>query len=184
MENPPANPPSLFDRLSVFFATGLYISVLPAKIVERFKHQPHGQALMQRKWTGAGFFGSLEGAITYLLLPVSLANAWWMIGLGIVFAVYVGGRAERVLNSHDDARIVIDEWIGTWIALWGLGQNRFGALVLAVILFRVFDVFKGPIGRRLQNLSGGWGVAMDDIYAGLAANLCWRLGVLFLPGVL
>ena len=29
---------------------------------------------------------------------------------------------------------------------------------------------KGPLGRGLQRIPGGWGITADDVYAGLAAN--------------
>lgn len=168
---------SFSDRLAIFIATGFYISLVPAWLLHKFKHTKNSQDLSEKKLTGAGLLGSLQGAATYYFLPAHLADAWWMIVLGIIFAVLVSAKAERALKSHDDARIVIDEWIGAWIALWGVGQYVGFTFVLAVLAFRFFDVFKGFIGRRLQNLPGGWGVSMDDVYAGIAANLCWRLSV-------
>ena len=182
MEKSTTSQTSFLDRASVCLATGFYVSNIPAGLIDRFKYHAHGQALIQKKLTGAGLLGSIQGALTYLLLPPFLANAWWMILLALVFAVRVSARAEKALNTHDDPRIVIDEWIGTWVALWGMGQGRWLTVVLGVALFRLFDVFKGPIGNRLQKLPGGWGVAMDDVYAGFAANLGWRIGVLFVPG--
>lgn len=171
MGNPAVNRSSAFDRVSVFFATGFYVSMLPARVLERFKDKNRTRSLIGKKWTGAGFFGSVEGALTYLLLPSALANAWWTLALGTAFAVVVGGRAEKALNNHDDPRIVIDEWIGCWIALWGSVYAGLPWVLVAFGLFRFFDVFKGPIGRRLQNLPGGWGVVSDDVYAGIAANV-------------
>lgn len=184
MENPSASGSSALDRAAVCIATGLYASTLPTSLLNRFKNKSGGQSLIDKRWTGAGLFGSIEGALTYLALPTRLANAWWMIVLGTGIAVYFSGRAERVLNSQDDSRIIIDEWIGAWIALWGLGHHRFAALVLAVVLFRLFDVFKGPIGNQCQKLPGGWGVTFDDVYAGLAANFFWRVAVLLFPRTL
>ena len=127
--------------------------------------------------TGAGLIGSIEGALTYLLLPAALARSPWMILIGIALSVWISGQAETALGSHDDSRIVIDEWIGAWIAVWGLEQRVGWLFILAFVLFRVFDVLKGPLGRALQKLPGGGGITLDDVYAGIAANLLWRFSV-------
>ena len=50
---------------------------------------------------------------------------------------------------------------------------RSALVVLAVqfFLFRLFDVIKPPPGRRLEKLHGGWGIVLDDVFAGIYANL-------------
>ncbi len=171
------NRRSLADQASVFLATGLFVSYLPSAILSSLKDKKNSQTLIEKKWTGAGLFGSIEGALTYLFLPASVARAWWALAAGFALSVYFAGRAERALASHDDSRIVIDEWIGAWIAVWGLPQHMSGVFVGAFLLFRFFDVWKGPIGQYCQRFPGGWGVTMDDIYAGVAANALWRISV-------
>jgi phosphatidylglycerophosphatase A len=42
-------------------------------------------------------------------------------------------------------------------------------MLAGLILFRVFDVWKGPWGRAASKLPGGWGVVADDVLAGLIA---------------
>jgi phosphatidylglycerophosphatase A len=116
-------------------------------------------------------------------LPSKIATSLIAIGIGILFAVVIAHVAERIYSVKDDSRIVIDEWIGTWIAAWGL-EHHFGfAVMAAFILFRVFDVYKGPWGNRLQYLPGGWGVVMDDVLAGFIANFFARI-VVVIVGVL
>jgi phosphatidylglycerophosphatase A len=52
-------------------------------------------------------------------------------------------------------------------------------LLAGFVLFRVFDIAK-PLGiRRLERLPGGWGVMADDLLAGLYAQACLQLIVLF-----
>ena len=177
MDSPNLKSRSLGDRLSVLLATGCYISLFPTWILNRFSRSKIAQSLQDKKLTGAGLFGSLQGAATYYYLPTSWAHSWWSLGLGVSLAIWASHRAEKVLASHDDSRIVVDEWIGAWLACWGVGQWITIPFILAVVFFRLFDVMKGPLGRRLQNFRGGWGVCLDDIYAGLAANLFWRISV-------
>ena len=186
MKNPfsPLSPwPARLEKAAVFLATGFYSSSLPPKLAVRAKATEWGRKYLKESWTGSGLSGAVLGIITYLLLPYRIAFSLVAIALGIFFAVFVAHHAERVLGIHDDPRIVIDEWIGAWISAWGL-RHHFGfEMVVAFILFRVFDVYKGPWGKRLQQLPGGWGVVLDDVAAGLIANFFARIVIVF-AGVL
>ncbi len=151
------------DRAAVFFATCAYTSLIPLAVLRRLPWK-----LSTAKWSGCGLMGSICGTATYLLLPAYWARSPWAFLVGTVFAVGISGRAEIVLGQHDDSRIVIDEWIGAWIAAV-TAPHAFGlAVVVSFVLFRIFDVIKGPLGP-LQRLPGGWGVVMDDVGAGLLA---------------
>jgi phosphatidylglycerophosphatase A len=54
-----------------------------------------------------------------------------------------------------------------------LGDLRHTAAVLAVqfFLFRLFDVVKPPPARQLERLPAGWGILLDDLAAGIYANI-------------
>ena len=52
--------------------------------------------------------------------------------------------------------------------------------VIAFFAFRFFDVVKIPPARQLERLRGGWGVTMDDIAAGIHANLATQLAIYIL----
>lgn len=43
--------------------------------------------------------------------------------------------------------------------------------VIAFFLFRIFDIFKPPPARSMEKLKGGWGVTLDDVAAGIYANV-------------
>lgn len=82
--------------------------------------------------------------------------------------LWASGVMESSTGKHDPSEIVIDEVAGLWIALAGT-NFALPHLIIAFLLFRLFDIIKpGPI-NTLQNLPGGWGVMMDDIGAGLVA---------------
>jgi phosphatidylglycerophosphatase A len=40
-------------------------------------------------------------------------------------------------------------------------------VLAAVVLFRIFDQWKPWPARRAEKLREGWGVVMDDVFAGL-----------------
>jgi len=53
-------------------------------------------------------------------------------------------------------------------------------MLAAFALFRLFDAAKPPPIGRLERLPGGIGVVMDDVGAGLLANLLLTAGRGFL----
>lgn len=161
------------DRFLVFLATGFYLSYMPVSVLNLFPHK-QTDALFLKKWTGAGFLGSLLGAATYFVLPASFANSLLFLLAGVILAIVIAHRAEHVLHAKDDPRIIVDEWIGAWIALQAAGPSLGYSAILAFVLFRVFDSYKGPWGRWLQTLPGGFGVVLDDVAAGLIANVLMR----------
>jgi phosphatidylglycerophosphatase A len=49
-------------------------------------------------------------------------------------------------------------------------------LILGFVLFRVLDIWKPyPIRFLDKNLSGGVGIVMDDVAAGILSNLVLRI---------
>jgi len=70
----------------------------------------------------------------------------------------------------DPSRVVIDEIVGVWIAVLWVPPTLTN-WIIAFILFRFFDILK-PLGiRKLESIKGGWGVMLDDVLAGVYANL-------------
>jgi phosphatidylglycerophosphatase A len=91
----------------------------------------------------------------------------------IVIFTWIGVKGSDLLEDEwgkDPKQTVIDEMVGVWIALLGMPISWF-TIVAAFVLFRFFDIVK-PLGiRQLEKISNGWGVMMDDILAGVYANI-------------
>ena len=66
--------------------------------------------------------------------------------------------------------MVIDEWVGMWIALYLVPHTlKWG--FIAFLLFRLFDIFKpGPV-QAMDDMHDATGVMMDDVVAGILACL-------------
>jgi phosphatidylglycerophosphatase A len=99
----------------------------------------------------------------------------------IVIFTWIGVKAVDFLQEEwgdDPKQVVIDEMIGVWIAILGLSLTV-PNLILGFILFRFFDIAK-PLGiRQLERIKGGWGVMLDDVLAGVYANIVLQVLNLF-----
>jgi phosphatidylglycerophosphatase A len=128
-----------------------------------------------------GTAGSLVGIVIYLALtrlpwPFQLAT----ILLLTLFAVYVSGEAEKIFNKKDSSYIVIDEIVGQQFALFFVPPTIL-YIALGFLLFRLFDIVKPPpAGFCQSHLPGGWGVVMDDVFAGIWTNIILLLAIRFL----
>ena len=90
------------------------------------------------------------------------------IALTLVFGVPAATLVERESGLTDPGFVVIDEVAGQWIALVGSPADwRHG--LIALVLFRLFDITKPFPVRRFERLPGGWGIVFDDVAAGLYA---------------
>lgn len=119
-----------------------------------------------------GTAGTLVAIPLYLALsPLSWPLYLASVSLLTLLAVYASGEAERIFDRKDSPRIVIDEIVGFLWSLFLVGPTA-GRIAAAFFLFRIFDILKPPPARWCQDkLPGGWGVVMDDVMAGIWANV-------------
>ncbi len=141
-------------------------------------------------WTLATFFGAgygkpgpgTYGSIAAVLLwyaaahifapsPTTLALATLLAAIVITLI----GIPASTITARESARkdpgfVVIDEVAGQLTALILMRPDWQHAL-LALLLFRLFDITKPWPIRRLEALPEGTGIMLDDIAAGLAALL-------------
>lgn len=129
-----------------------------------------------------GTAGTLIGALICLpFIPLPWIARLLFVAALLSFSVYVAGQAEKIFEKKDDQRIVIDEIIGLQITMLPVAINILN-LCFAFVLFRMFDIWKPYPVKNLQELTGGWGVVMDDVAAGIYAGAV--MGLLRFGGVL
>jgi phosphatidylglycerophosphatase A len=99
----------------------------------------------------------------------------------IVFAigVYTAGQVEAGWGK-DSYRVVIDEVAGMGITLFAI-PDTWQYVGIGLVLFRFFDIAKPLFIRKMEKLRGGWGVMLDDVLAGVYANLLLQIVVLIKP---
>ena len=120
-----------------------------------------------------GTWGSIVGALLFLALsrlPAPLYAA--MLAGGAALGVWVAGEAERLFEIKDAAPIVIDEIVGMLLTYYAVPVALLPLLV-GFVCFRLFDILK-PL-PQLEQFPGGWGIMLDDLFAGLLAQGCVRL---------
>jgi phosphatidylglycerophosphatase A len=77
---------------------------------------------------------------------------------------------SEVIKKDDPSEIVIDEWVGQWIALWLIPHSFYWGFA-SFVLFRFFDISKlGPV-QGMDDIKSGTGIMMDDVVAGILALL-------------
>lgn len=124
-----------------------------------------------------GTVGTLWGVLICSLVWTFFPHPLWQAGVSLFFlalAVWTGTECEKFFKNKDHRFIVIDEISGFLVAMVGLAPSPL-FIGLGFIFFRLFDILKPFKIERLQKLKGGWGITLDDIAAGLLANIFLRV---------
>jgi phosphatidylglycerophosphatase A len=91
-------------------------------------------------------------------------------------AIWSAGIAARLLGAHDPGFVVIDEAAGLYVTMIAMPITPW-TIAGAFFLFRLFDILKPPPAARAERLPGGLGIVLDDLIAGIYANLALRAAV-------
>ncbi len=143
------------EKVVLFIATGCFIGKIPF---------------------APGTFGSLAGILLcFILSKTSELAAISCIVVFIIFSIWIANDAEKILNKKDPGSIVIDEIAGMAVTLIGLPFNVF-YVATGFIVFRILDISKPfPIRYIEKRIPGGAGIVLDDVAAGIIANVILRM---------
>jgi phosphatidylglycerophosphatase A len=119
--------------------------------------------------------------------------------LASVTCVALGGFAEKAFGRKDPHQATADEWAGQALTLFllptgnvfceaGFDGHYAGPCVvvygwhttlltaaMGFVAFRLADIIKPPPARQLEKLPAGWGILLDDLMAGVYANIVCQL---------
>ena len=123
-----------------------------------------------------GTFGSVAGVVIYYFLYRQEYVFYAALFLLIMAGFAVSARAETVFGKKDPGCVVIDEVVGMMIALI-LVPFTWINIVIVFVLFRFMDAVKPYPIKKLENMPGGFGIMLDDVAAGLYANLLFQVGL-------
>lgn len=133
---------------------------------------------------GIGYIGKGAGTVA----AVVTAFCWYMAQAGeipditmqcgvtlliLVMGTWSASEVERGWGK-DNQKVVIDEVAGMCISLLFLPPSV-PYVAAGLVLFRFFDIAKPLYIRRAEHLPGGWGVMLDDVLAGVYANLLLQI---------
>lgn len=122
-----------------------------------------------------GTFGSLAA------LPICWAISLLGNGPGLILicaltglSIWIAHTAEKIEAQKDPKQVVVDEICGMAIALYAFPFTPV-FVVGGFALFRVFDIVKPfPIRWADKKIPGGLGIVLDDVIAGIFANVVMR----------
>ena len=120
--------------------------------------------------------GSLWGIGFLVLIKTQLVHF-----LLILFFFILGSLSarERIASTEnpDPPEIILDEVCGILITFLWVGK-KLVYLIGGFLIFQLFDLLKPFPLKRLEKVRGGWGVVLDDVFAGMYANIILRLWIL------
>ena len=127
-----------------------------------------------------GTLGSLAALPLCLLITAIPTRVAGIFALALVWlSVWIAQRAEALIGQKDPKEIVIDEICGMIVTFFGVPFAPL-SIIMGFALFRLFDILKPfPIRWADKKISGGWGIVLDDIIAGVIANALLRGGLKF-----
>ena len=118
-----------------------------------------------------GTFGTLASFLVIALTTPSDNILLPLFSFLLILGVWSSHHAEKVLGK-DSGHIVIDEFCGYVVSVMFI-PPELAYYIAAFILFRAFDIFKPfPIHNMEKHIPGGAGIMLDDVLAGIYANLC------------
>jgi len=140
-------------------------------------------ALILSTWFGIGLAPRAPGTFGTLgALPVAAVVSYCgflcqgiAVILVIPLAVWSAEVSRKLMAKEDPQVVVIDEAAGLLLALF-LFPLSWLSIISGFVLFRFFDILKPfPVGLIDRKVKGGLGIVLDDLMAGIYANICLRI---------
>lgn len=130
-----------------------------------------------------GTAGAAVGTLLFLLGLRALPAPLYLLTLAaaIALAVWASEEAIPIFGSKDPRQVTIDEVVGVLTTLALLPRatspaNDHLLVFLGFLFFRIFDILKPPPVRNIERAApGGLGIVLDDVAAGVYANLSLRI---------
>jgi phosphatidylglycerophosphatase A len=121
-----------------------------------------------------GTAGSAAAWLVFYLLPLN--DYVYLVLCILVFTAGLWSSAlvEKEEGIKDPAKVVIDEWVGQWLALLFLPRIPL-IMFVDFVLFRIMDISKPYPAGKSQNIRGGLGIMLDDVIAAVYSNIIMHL---------
>jgi len=187
---------SLAGIIGAFLSAVFFLH--PASASDVFSMHPLTDTILRQN-----FFGSPGTDIHDITLAIPLFIAAAMLVLFSTVGVWSASRTADYEGIRDPQHVVIDEVAGQHLTLilpliplalphlrthldfsqyaiyFALSLANWKYLLLGLVLFRVFDIWKPWPVSRLERLPRGWGIMADDWMAGVYAAILLRVALHF-----
>ena len=136
---------------------------------------------------GIGYIGKGAGTVAAVACCVCWYLAWasgynpvaaMVITLVITLIGVWSSSVVSKIWGKDPSRVVIDEVSGMCISLLFVPVTL-KCVIVALVLFRFFDIAKPLFIKKMEIFPGGWGIMLDDVLAGIYANIILQAAILF-----
>ena len=117
-----------------------------------------------------GTIASMAGLIIYLLIHTHTTLYLPITIICLIVGFLVSHRAERLFGGKDPKEIVIDDLCGVLLVFIYIPFKPL-YIIVGFISYRLLDICKLYPINKLEKLPAGWGIMLDDIAAGLYANI-------------
>lgn len=121
---------------------------------------------------GPGTASAVVAVVIWYMLSLFIVG-WALVAvtlaLTVVFTILGTWATAKLMPfwGNDPHRVVVDEIVGVWIPLLAVEAGDIVYAIVALVLFRFFDIVK-PLGiRALDRRVGAFYVMADDLLAGL-----------------
>jgi phosphatidylglycerophosphatase A len=127
-----------------------------------------------KRFIGSCFFlGKIKGGGTWSSIATGIILFFFLDWTSLHF--FIIASAILILSillsldlSGDPSWFTLDEVIGTMVTL-AFHNKEVSTLIIGLILFRLFDIFKLPPIKKVEQTKTG--IVLDDIIAGILASI-------------
>jgi phosphatidylglycerophosphatase A len=123
-----------------------------------------------------GTFGTLM-AIPFYLAMQSLPSLLYL-GLTLIIiisSIWLTQKVTQEIGVHDHQGMCLDEIVGYLVTMYHAPKG-WPWILVGFLLFRLFDIWKPwPIRTIDARLSGGMGIILDDVLAGVYSCIIIQL---------
>lgn len=116
----------------------------------------------------------LDNKYKSLFTPEHLVFYWGAIMLLAAVSIYLSSKSKEVFGSDDPGPVIIDEVVGQFVTFFMIPLS-IRTLIVGFVLFRLFDIIKPFPVHHMEEMDGGVGITMDDVAAGVLANISLML---------
>ena len=123
-----------------------------------------------------GTAGTAAAVIPFFLLSSFPLSLYLLTTVSFIFiSIWCAHRAAILLQMKDPPPVVIDEIAGYLVTMASF-PFTWPYVAAGFIMFRVFDIIKPyPAGWIDRKVDGGYGIVLDDVAAGIYANVVLQI---------